>query len=519
MNPTHRVVMNTGILYARMAVTVVLSLYTTRVVLDALGIDDFGIFNLVGGAIAMLTFLNASMAAATQRFMSFAQGQGDAGRQHQIFNVSVVLQAGIALIVLGLLEIASFILFDGVLKIAPERMQAAWMVYQFAVASTFITILGVPYDAVINARENMLLYAVLGVIESVIKLAIALIIVNATIDKLELYGFLMALLTVGLLIARGAYCQHRYLECKLAPKKYFNRKVLNEMTSFGAWSLLGSSTSMIANYGQGIVLNMFFSTSVNAAQGITAQLSGQLGAFASTMLRALNPFIVKSEGAGERNLMLSASMMGSKLSFFLLMLFYVPIIIEMPYLLKIWLKTIPEFTQIFCILLLIRNLVEQLFITLASSIAATGNIKHYQIAISILTILPLPISYYLFQLGMPPYWLYIVFLIYSIGAFSVTLYFSNKFCNLSFIVYFTEVILRCVAALIVVISLSSIPVLIMNDGWLRLLIVSVLSFAIFTVVTWSIGLSENERKYVRELMILISMRVAKRKLLDSKLQK
>ena len=510
MTPAHRVVMNTGILYARMAITVVLSLYTTRVVLDALGVDDFGIFNLVGGVIAMLTFLNASMAAATQRFMSFAQGQGDEGRQHQIFNVSVVMHSGIAIIVLSLLEIAGFILFDGVLKIAPERMQAAWMVYQFAVASTFITILGVPYDAVINARENMLLYAVLGVIEAVIKLTIALIIVNATIDKLELYGLLMALLTVGLLVARGVYCQHRYLECKLAPKKYFNRPVLNEMTSFGAWSLLGSSASMVANYGQGIVLNMFFSTSVNAAQGITAQVSGQLGAFASTMLRALNPFIVKSEGAGERNQMLSASMIGSKLSFFLLMLLYVPIIIEMPYLLSIWLKTIPEFTQIFCILLLLRNLLEQLFITLASSIAATGNIKHYQTSISILTILPLPISYYLFQLGMQPYWLYIVFIIYSIVAFSITIYFSNKFCNLSITVYFKEVILRCVVALIMVTSLSSIPLSLMDTGWLRLLSVSILSLAVFSVVIWFIGFCEREREYVRSLIRLISTRIVQR---------
>lgn len=511
MTPAHRVVMNTGILYARMAITVVLSLYTTRVVLYALGVDDFGIFNLVGGAIAMLTFLNASMAAATQRFMSFAQGQGDEGRQHQIFNVSMVMHAGIALIVLGLLQIAGFILFNGILKIAPERMHAAWMVYQFAVASTFITILGVPYDAVINARENMLLYAVLGVIEAVIKLAIALIIVNATIDKLELYGLLMAILTVALLVARGAYCQHRYRECKLAPKKYFSRPVFKEMTTFGAWSLLGSSTSMVANYGQGIVLNIFFSTSVNAAQGITAQVSGQLGAFASTMLRALNPFIVKSEGAGKRNLMLSASMMGSKLSFFLLLLLYIPIIIEMPYLLSLWLKTVPAFTQIFCTLLLIRNLIEQLFITMASSIAATGNIKHYQIAISILTILPLPISYYFFQLGMQPYWLYIVFIVYSVAALSVTLYFSNKFCNLSFADYLKDVILRCVAALIIITGFSSIPLLIIDAGWLRMLSVSVLSLAVFSVVTWLVGFCEREREYIRSLTRLIFIRIMQRK--------
>jgi hypothetical protein len=328
----------------------------------------------------------------------------------------------------------------------------------------------------------------------------------------------MALLTVALLVARGAYCQHRYIECKLAPKVYFNRAVFNEMTSFGAWSLLGSSTSMIANYGQGIVLNIFFSTTINAAQGITGQVSGQLGAFASTMLRALNPFIIKSEGSGNRTLMLSASMMGSKLGFYLLMLLYIPIIIEMPYLLRIWLKAVPEYTHIFCILLLVRNLVEQLFITLASSIAATGNIKHYQISISILTIFPLPISYFLFQIGMQPYWLYVLFLFYSIFAFSITLYFSNKFCNLSLAVYFEQVVLRCVAALIVVISLSSIPLLIMNDGLLRLLSVSILSFVTFIIVIWTIGFSKHEREYIRELSRSITMRIAK-KITRSKIYK
>ncbi len=510
MTPAHRVVMNTGILYARMAITIVLSLYTTRVVLDALGVDDFGIFNLVGGVIAMLTFLNASMAAATQRFMSFAQGQGDEGRQHQIFNVSFVLHAGIAIVVLGLLEIVGFILFNGVLKIAPERMQAAWMVYQFAVASTFITIIGVPYDAVINARENMLLFAVLGVVEAVLKLAIALIIVDAATDKLELYGLLMALLTVGLLVARGTYCQRRYRECEFAPKKYFSRNLLNEMTSFGSWSLLGSSTSMVANYGQGIVLNIFFSPSINAAQGITAQMSGQLGAFASNMLRALNPFIVKSEGAGNRNLMLSASMMGSKFSFFLLLLFYAPIVIEMPYLLSLWLNNVPEYTQIFCVLLLIRNLVEQLFITLGASIAATGNIKNYQVVISILTILPLPISYELFRANMPPYGIYIVYLIYSIGAFLVTIYFSQKLCKLSISLYFKEVVLRCISACLLIMSFSSIPLLIMNDGWLRLLSVCMLSLLVFFLTMWFIGFCERERVYIRNYIKLIALRFSTR---------
>jgi O-antigen/teichoic acid export membrane protein len=500
MKASNRVIMNTGILYARMLITVFLSLYTTRVILDALGAEDFGIFVVVGSAIAMLTFLNAGMSAATQRFMSFSQGQGDENRQSSIFNVSIIIHVLISLAVVLILEVAGYVLFNGILRIDPARDHAAWFVYQCAVAGTFFTILSVPYDAVINAHENMLLFAGVSLIESILKLAVALYIVEADGDKLEIYGFLMATLPIVLLMLKAIYCHARYHECEISPVRRFDLPLLKEMTSFGGWSLLGSSTSMVANYGQGVVLNMFFPTVINAAQGVTAQVSGQLGAFASNMLRALNPYIVKSEGAGERKLMLKASMIGSKLSFFLLMLFYVPIIIEMPYLFGLWLKNVPEFTQIFCILLLIRNLVEQLFIALASSIAAAGKIKSYQIVMSILTILPLPISFLIFQMGMPPYGLYIVFLIYSMGAFVVTLYFSQKLCDLSVGLYFKDVVLRCIAALILTLIVSAIPLLLMSSGWLRLLNVIVLSLSAFSATVWWIGFGNSEREYVRGLI-------------------
>jgi len=192
MQASHRVAMNTGILYVRMGIAVFISLYTTRVILNALGANDFGIFNIVGGAIAMLTFLNTSMAAASQRFMSYAQGEGDAEKQRSIFNVSVVLHAAIAVVVLVIMEGGGWVLFHGVFKISAERMRAAWMVYQFAAISTLFTIVSVPYDAVINARENMLLFAILGVVEAVLKFVIALFIVHVAGDKLVFYGFWMA---------------------------------------------------------------------------------------------------------------------------------------------------------------------------------------------------------------------------------------------------------------------------------------------------------------------------------------
>lgn len=184
--------------------------------------------------------------------------------------------------------------------------------------STFFTVLSVPYDAVINAHENMSLVAVLGIAESILKLVIALYISTATGDKLIIYGLLMALLSILMMVVRQIYCHLKYDEVIISIQKYFDKPLFKEMTSFASWSLLGCSSSMIGTYGNGIVLNVFFGSTINAAQGIANQISGQLGAFASTMLKALNPLIAKSEGSGNRDFMLNAAMVGSKISFFYL---------------------------------------------------------------------------------------------------------------------------------------------------------------------------------------------------------
>lgn len=503
MTPAHRVVVNTGILYARMAITVLLSLYATRVVLDALGIEDFGLFNLVGGVIAMLTFLNSSMAAATQRFMSFAHGQGNEGRQHQIFNVSVVLHAGIALLVVGLLEVAGAVLFDGVLKIAPARMHAAWLVYQFAVASTFFTIIGVPYDAVINARENMLLFAVLGVVESILKLAIALALVNATTDKLALYGLLMAIVAVGLLVMRATYCMRHYPECAFAPRRHFSRTLFKEMTAFAGWSLLGSATSMLANYGQLPVMNVFFGATVNAAQGIANQISGQLSVFASTMLRALNPLITKSEGSGDRNLMLIASIAGSKVGFFLLMFIYVPVLLETPYLFELWLDHTPEYTIAFVQLLLIRDLIGQITSPLTISIAATGNIKWFQLSASVLTIFPLPVSMLCFYNNSGPYALYWIYIAYASMMCLLILIFAKLKCSIGVMYFIRKVISPCVVSILLVIGICSIPLFFLNEGLVRLITIALLSLIVSLVSMLYIGFDASVRQKIMAKMIFI----------------
>lgn len=505
MEQAKRVAKNTGFLYARMAITVFISLYSTRLVLAALGITDFGIFNVVAGAISMLTFLNAAMSSATQRFMSFAEGKGDFQAQVGIFNVSVLLHWVIGFAVVLLLELAALFLFDGILEIPKDRMYAAKVIYQCMVFSTFFKIISVPYDAVINAHENMFLVAVLGVLEAFLKLGIAVYITYAQFDGLITYGFLMAIMAVVLLIIRRLYCHRTYDEVTVNIRKHYKKTLFNEMGSFAGWSFLGSSTSMIANYGQGIVLNMFFGPVVNAAQGIANQVSGQLGAFSTTMLSALNPAIAKNEGAGKRSSMLKMTAMGSKMSFFLLAFMCVPVLVDMPYILNLWLKDVPAYAVIFCRLLLLRNLIELITYPLSMSIKAVGNIKEFQIASTLLNIVPLCLAFIFFKWGYAPYFLYYIFIGYSLVNGMMILRYAQKYTGIAVADFLLNVVLRCFLVLFLGLLMTSIPFVFMEENIVRLLVGIIISVLTISGFIYFIGLKSEERVLLLNLLNSISL--------------
>jgi O-antigen/teichoic acid export membrane protein len=263
----------------------------------------------------------------------------------------------------------------------------------------------------------------------------------------------------------------------------------------------------VTNYGQGIVINLFFGTIVNAAQGIASQVSGQLGVFSTTLIKALNPIIAKSEGAGNRDLMIKATIMGSKVSFFLMMILHIPFLIEMPYILKLWLKNVPEYAVIFCRLLLIRNLIEQLFIPLVSSLSAQGNIKAFQIASSILLLFPLTLSYVLFSFNYPPYSLYIIFIIYSIMASCIILYYTNKNFQLSIRDFIMNVLLRCVISFLIVFSISLIPVFLIGNSLRSLVTVVFLSSTLFIFTVYFIGFTLEEREKIKQVFVVLTNKV------------
>lgn len=507
MQQVKKVAKNTGILYFQMGITVFISLYSTRLILGALGVSDFGIFSIVGGAIAMLTFLNNAMTTATQRFMSFIKGEGNINKQKKIFNVSIILHIITGILVVVILEIAGVFLFDDVLKIDIERVEAAKAVYQFMLISTFFTIISVPYDAVINAHENMFLVAVLKIIESVLKLAIAFFIVQTIFDKLITYGLLMAFLSILLMGLKRVYCHRKYNEVVIDLRKYYDKPLFKEMTSFASWSFLGCTTSMVGSFGQGIVLNIFFGTAINSAQGVAIQVRGQLSSLASVVIKAINPMIAKSEGAGDRKLMLKASMIGSKVSFFLLLLLYVPIIVDMPFIFSLWLEDVPEYAVIFCRLLLVRGLIEQLSVMLRSAIGAVGDIRKFELFNAPLLILPLLVSWLLFEWGYPPYSLYIVFIVFELFNVILIIYFAKIYCNLSVLEYLKEVVLRCVFALLLLLVTCVFPTFYMQESLIRFVLILVISFVFFILSSWFIGANLEEKKYIRNAFYFYKQKV------------
>ncbi|GHT48377.1 hypothetical protein FACS189440_11810 [Bacteroidia bacterium] len=494
-----KVVFNTGILYAKMLITMGISLYSVRLVLNALGDSDYGIFNLIAGVIAMLSFLNVAMTASTQRYLSFHQGTGDFEMQRKVFVNSWILHIGIGVIVVLLLEMLAPFLFNGFLNIPAERVATAKVVYHFMTVSVFFTILTVPFTASLNAHENMLWIAVVNIIESVLKLVIAISLVYfIQTERLSVYGFLTAVLSINIFLLYATYCLKRYKECTV--KDYqIEKPLLQELGGFAGWNLFGALCGIGRTQGLAILLNIFFGTVVNAAYGIANQVAGQMNFFSATMLRALNPQIMKSEGMDDRQRMLRLSTMASKFGFFLLAFIAIPCIFEMPAILTLWLKNVPEYSVIFCSLILIGTLTNQLTIGLQSAIQATGKIKAYQSIVGLVLLFNLPLSYFLLRLGFFAYSVLISFCFIELTACIFRMIFLKKMAGLSIKEYFNRVFLKEILPIV-----SSILVCWIITHTLffdfRFLVTGIFSTMVFAINVYFFGLCKDEKKIIDTIL-------------------
>ncbi len=501
MQSAKRVVINTGFLYGKMLITILISLYSTRLVLNALGTTDYGVFNLVGGVVAMLSFLNSAMANATQRYMSFSIGEGNNDKLKSIFSSSVVLHLIIGIIIVLILEFGGIFLFDGILKIPTERLGSARIVFHFMVISTFFTINSVPYDAAISSHENFLFDALSGVFESVLKLLIAVSLLFTPADKLILYGLLIAVLTILIRIIKSIYCYRKYEECRTRITSRINIKLTKEMLSFAGWNLFGSFCTIARNQGLAIILNQFFGIIINAAYAIASQVNSNLMLFSVNMLKSINPQITKSEGGGDRQRTLRLTTLACKLSFFLLAFFAIPAILEMPFLLRIWLKTVPENTIIFCQLMIILTLILLMTAGLNMLIQAVGKIKTSQAFTGSLLILNVPLSYFLVKLGFPAYSVLVGSVFLECVAGGSRIWFSHKLAGLYVKEFLVKNLFSSVISLILATCFAILPRLLLEEGLLRAGLIALTSTISLIIFGKFIALTSYESNIIKELIM------------------
>lgn len=481
-------------LYVRMFFTMAVSLYTSRIVLNALGVSDFGIYNVVGGMVMLFSSVNTTMATAVQRFLNFEMGRKNTEALNRIFNTSVIIHIFIALFVFLLLESIGIWFLNYQMKIDPDKLGAANWVFQFSILTFVVSVLSVPYDATIIANEHMKAYAFVSIIEVSLKLMVAFAITWFEFDKLKLYAVLIFCVSLILRLVYGVYAKKHFAETKF--RWQWNKALFREMMSFAGWNLIGVSSTLIRTQGINVVLNLFFGTLLNAAMGIALQVKTAVDNFTNNFLAALNPQITKSYAAKDTEYLLSLIFNGSKYAFFLVFLVALPLLIETDYVLTLWLKNVPDYTVTFVKLILIVSIVESLSKTLIQTMFATGEIRKYQIVVGSVTLLNLPLSVLFLYLGFEPQITLTIGIVIAIFALYVRLSMLRKMIDLPVFKYLKEVIF--VVLIVAVVSMLAPMFVKLNlaQGFNRFIIVTLVSVISVIISVYSIGLAATERHFL-----------------------
>lgn len=484
MNSSKRVMFNSVVLYIKIIITMLISLVSVPMILHALGKSDYGLYNLVAGIIAMLAFLNSSMAITTQRYLSVAIGKGDQNELNKIYNASLLLHLCIGLIIVVLFEVCFLFLFDGTLNIEPDRVGAAKIIYQFIVISTFFTIISVPYSAVMNAKENMLAFSVIAIIDSLLKLGLAFYLGRCPFDRLIVYGGGIALISFFTMLFYRVYVNLKYKEFKVGLKKYYSKNSWMQMLGFTGWNTLGAVAMIGRNQGIAIIFNLFCGTVANAAYGIANQINGVLGYFSTTFRKALNPQLMQSEGMHDRSRLIRLSLISSKYSVWVIALFAIPLILEMPYVLKLWLKDVPEYTLLLSQLILVLAIIYQFSVGLMSSIQAVGTIRNYFIVMSVLILSNIPICYLILKMGNPLHYCIIVFIVIEVISLITRLLMANKIVGIDIIVFVKKVFWPNLLCMITGFAIALPLHLLLRESFFRMVFVATTYVVAYCMTGW-----------------------------------
>ena len=489
-----RIAKNTMVLYIRMTVMMFINFYTVRIILDALGVDNYGIYNVVGGFVGMFGMISGSLSAACSRFINFALGKGDENYLKKVFSTEVSIQIALAAMVLILGETIGSWFLNSKMVIPAERLFAANCCFQFSMLNFCVELMQVPYSATIIAHERMNAFAYMSIYGAIMKLLITYLVFISPFDKLIFYA---ALLWINSQVVRAiyvVYCKRHFAECTF--RFSYDRTLIKEIFSFSGWNFIGASSGVLRNQGNNILLNLFFGPSVNAARGIGNKIYNTAGGFVYNFIVAMNPQITQSYSSGDNEYLHKLIFKGARLSFYMMLFMAVPLIINANYILDIWLVEVPEEAVLFGQLSFVFALVKVLSNPLITAQLATGRIKKYQLIVGGLQMMNLPFSYVCLKLGCIPQCVVIVAICLEFICLAVRIIMLKGMIGLDIIAYVREVLLNVALVSTIAAPLPAIIGYHMDESFLRLLYTTVTGIVCSGVSILYVGCSQDERQLV-----------------------
>ncbi len=498
---TKRIAKNTGFLYMRMLVMMVIGFITARVMLEALGVNNYGINNVVGGLVSMFSMLSASLSGAVSRFFTFGLGKGDMMRLRVIFSTSINIHILLAVVVVLAIEVVGVWFLNNRMNIDADRLVAANWVLQCSTITFAINLLSVPYRAAIIAHERMSAFAYLTIFDATAKLLIVCAVYFYNGDKLILLSVLNITPAIISQVIYWLYCKRHFEECTY--KFASDKKLFKEIFGFAGWSFIGNTAGLMKNEGVNVVINIFTNTTINAARGFAMQVNGMVMQFISNFTMALNPQIIKDYASGQLQRMHKLMFQGTKLSYYIFMILSIPLIFEVEAFLYLWLGEVPEHTVSFTRLVLVLSLAEIVSYTLITAQNATGKIRDYQIVVGGILLLNLPISYLLLRWGVFPEVTVIVAIIVSQLCLAARLWFLRKMIDFPVRQFITKVYFNIIAVTLLSLIVPAICYIAIPPGYVRVFILGSLSICSSIATIYFVGCTREERAQVRKTIVNI----------------
>lgn len=490
-----RIAKNTIMLYIRMLFLMVISLYTSRVILNSLGVEDYGIYNVVGGFVAMFSMISTSLAGAISRYLTFSLAKDTPERLREVFSTSIIIQLLLCVILLLLAETVGIWFVNTQMVIPADRLTAANWVFQISVLTTMVQLISIPYNSLIIAHEKMSAFAYIGIYEGIVKLLIAFAIPYATTDSLILYAILMCFLSVSVRMLYGHYCSKHFPESKF--KYILDKSLLKNMFGFSGWNFIGTTSGVLRSQGINILINIFCGPAVNAARGIAMQVNNAVSGFSRNFTTAVRPQITKSYAVGDKVSYENLVMKCSKFSFFILMILCVPIITEAEFIINLWLVEVPQYTIEFVCVILLLTMTDSYSSSLTTLLLATGKIKKYQILVGGIQLLNFPLAYVLLKLGFSPVSTVSSVILISIICMVTRLQLLRSMMQFPIKKFYTNIVFRSISIFILSFAII-IPIreYINFDGWVQFIVSIIMAEVICISLIYTLGLTKSERRFV-----------------------